>query len=136
MTANLHFEEAYISLFRTILSSVSDLKKDFIDSLLINLITTIKNKENDLKLLHFNLEENPSLFLSMDTDDFFDTLIIMEDNFLPLMKLASKNKDKSDVFFQFYSAIDSLYTTIVYVSIEIGFLESEFNNSNEILNAS
>jgi len=136
MTANLHFENGFTSVFETLSESFSNIKKDIVDRLLMNLIVTMQNKNKDLRDMLFDIEENHERIVSMDLDDFFDTMLQLEDNFKPLLKLAEKNKDKSDMFMQFYNTIDELYGTTVYVNIEIGFIESEVKESLEMKNAS
>jgi len=136
MTAHLHFEDSIISVFNTVVESVTNIKKDVTDKLLMNLIVTMQNKNKDLRNLLFEIEENPERLLNIDLEDFFDTMLQLEENFKPLLKLADKNKDNSDMFKQFYKAIDELYGTTVYVNIEIGFIESELKQSLELKNAS
>ena len=125
MTANLHFEDAFTSIFTTVANSFNNMKKDVVNALLMNLIVSMKNKNKELRDFLFEIEENPQRVLNIDLDDFFDSMNVLEDNFKHLLKLAEKNKDKSDMFMQFYKTIDELLETTVYVNIEIGFIESE-----------
>ncbi|MDF1884564.1 hypothetical protein JHD49_11495 [Sulfurimonas sp. SAG-AH-194-C21] len=136
MTANLHFEDSFTSIFKTVVDSFSSIKKEFVDNLLMNLIVTMQNKNKELRDILFEIEEEPKRLLDMDLEDFFDTMLQLEDNFKPLLKLANKNKDKTDMFMQFYRTIDELYGTTVYVNIEIGFIEIELMNSLEMKSAS
>ncbi|UCM99193.1 hypothetical protein LCX93_06515 [Sulfurimonas sp. SWIR-19] len=134
MTTHLHFEDALMSIFNTVVQSLGSIKKEFIDTLLMNLIVTMQNKNKKLRDILFEIEENPQMLLNMDLEDFYDTMLQLEDNFKQLLKLAEKHKDKSDMFMQFYKTIDELYGTVVYVNIEVGFLEAELKH--EIKNAS
>lgn len=136
VTANLHFEDSFTSIFKTVVDFFSSIKKEFVDNLLMNLIVTMQNKNKELRNILFDVEEEPKRLLDMDLEDFFDTMLQLEDNFKPLLKLADKNKDKSDMFMQFYKTIDELYGTTVYVNIEIGFIETELMNSLEMKSAS
>ena len=136
MTANLHFENGFTSVFKTLSESFTNIKKDLLDTLLMNLIVPMQNKNKELRDMLFEIEESPDKLLSMNLDDFFDTMLELEDNFKPLLKLAEKNKDKSDMFMQFYKTIDELYETTTYVNIEIGFIETELMHSQEMKSAS
>jgi len=136
MTTHLHFEDAFTSIFRTVVESIGSIKKEFVDTILMNLIVTIQNKNKALSDMFFEIQENPKILLNMDLDDFYDTMLQLEDNFKPLLKLAKINKEKSDMFMQFYKAIDKIYGTVVYVNIEVGFLEAELKHPYEIENAS
>lgn len=136
MTTHLHFEDALMSVFKTVVQSLDSIKKEFIDTLLMNLIVTMQNKNKKLRDILFEIEENPDTLLDMNLEDFYDTMLQLEDNFKQLLKLAQKHKDKSDMFMQFYKTIDELYGTVVYVNIEVGFLEAELKHPHEIKNAS
>ena len=136
MTANLHFEDSFTPIFRTVIDSFSSIKKEILDSLLMNLIVTMENKNKELRDMLFEIEENPERLLNINLDDFFDTMLQLEDNFKPLLTLAQKHKDKSEMFMQFYKSIDELYETTTYVNIEIGFIETELMHSQEMKSAS
>lgn len=136
MTTHLHFEDGFTSIFKTVVDSLDSIKKDFVDTLLMNLIVTMQNKNKELRTLLFEIEQEPQTLSNMDLEDFYDTMLQLEDNFKPLLKLAAKQKDKSDMFMQFYKTIDELYGTIVYVNTEIGFIESELKHPDTMQNAS
>jgi predicted ribosome quality control (RQC) complex YloA/Tae2 family protein len=136
MTTHLHFEDAFTSIFKTIINSLDTIKKDFVDTLLMTLIVTMQNKDKELRDMLFEIEENPNNLLDMNLEDLYDTMLKLEDNFKKLLKLAEKNKDKSDMLMQFYKTIDNLYSTSVYVNVEIGFIEAELSHALEMKSAS
>jgi len=136
MTANLHFEDIFTSIFETVVNSISSMKKEVLNTLLMNLIFSMNTKNKELRQLFSEIEEEPERILNMNLDDFFDAMLQLEDNFSSLLKLANIHKDKSDIFMQFYKSIDELYATTVYVNLEVGFIESELNHSLEMKNAS
>ena len=124
MTLNLHFESAFPSIVETAAQAINGVAKDFSNSIIISLIVEIRNKNRELKDLLIDVEENPTILLGKDNEPFYDQMNGTMDNLERLLNLSEKNKDKSDVFMQLYHAVDDLYTTVIVVSNEIAFSES------------
>lgn len=124
MTLNLHFESVFPSIVETAAQAINGVAKDFGNSIIISLIVEIRNKNRELKDLLIDVEENPTILLEKDNEPFYDQMNDTMNNLERLLNLSEKNKDKSDIFMQLYHAVDDLYTTVIVVSNEIAFSES------------
>ena len=113
------------SVYDTAISAFKNGAKDIANSLLMNLIFTLKNQDNDLKNILFDLEKNPTISITLDTDEYQDILINLEYNFEKLLCVSKKYKDKSDVFMEFYKISDSLYGHIILLGNEVSAVASE-----------
>ena len=135
MNLNLHFEDSIEPIFRILIDSFNDMKKDTLNSLLINLIVIMKNATKKLRDILFEIEQNPAILLNMNLDDFYDNILELEDNFQQLLILAKDHKDKSDMFMEFYKTINELYEVTVCTYSDIGFIEAKLMHKTKTANS-
>lgn len=135
MNLNLHFEDIIENVFRILVNSSADIEKDTLNSLLTNLIVTMKNATKKLRNILFEIEQNPEILLNTNLDDFYDNILELEDNFEQLLRLAEDHKDKSDMFMQFYKTINELYEITVCVYSDIGFIEAKLMHKTKTAKA-
>jgi len=125
MTAPLHFESLVPSIFETTVNAFKSGAKDIANNLLMNLIFTLKQQNNDLKNILFDLEKEPSKAIDLDTDDFQDSLIDLEDMLERLVFISEKYSKNSDIFFEFYKISNEMYSNIIVLGNEVAAIASE-----------
>ena len=128
MTLNIHFEDSFTPIFQTLVDSFTASKRELTNTILMKIIFSINAKNKELRDILFDIEENPQRLENMNLEDFYDMMGDLEDNFKPLLSLAKKHKNKSEMFLEFYKALNTFFETINYVNIEVGFIEAEYYN--------
>lgn len=136
MTVNLHFEDAYPSIFQTAVSAFKLKAKDISSSILMALIVSVKNQNKELSQILVKIEQDNNILASIDLIEFYDTMNILQDNLELLLDLANKHKSKSDIFMEFYKAIDELYNSCIVITVDIGFIESDLKYTENLQDAS
>lgn len=110
--------------------------KQVADDIITQLIFIIEAQNNEIKNFYTELEINPSQIASLHFDDIDDFMNKNAIQVKRLLDMLEPFKDNSDAFTQLYDSLDKLYNTLSITFIEIGFLESEYNQSLRELNAS
>ena len=136
MTTNLHFEEAFPSIFESVVIAFKNKSKDIAHTLLMNLIHVLKTQNDSLKNIQFEIEQDRVSVEDMNLDEFYDNMYLLQDNLKKLLELSVKQKGISDIFMHFYKAVDELYTTVLVVTNEVGVLESYHLHELKLKNAS
>ncbi len=99
----------------------------------MNLIFSIKQQNNELEKMIFELETNPRVSLQLDTDDYQDMLINLEDIIERLVNTSNKYKSNSDIFMQFHKTCDDMYSNIIVLGNEVSAVASELRYKEQKL---
>jgi len=126
MTAPLHFESMLPSVFEASVSMFSTGSKEIAHKLLMNLIYTLQTQNKEILDLKYQVEsQDSSLALSLDTEEFHDSIIQVSDTLAKLEKEAKETKDKSDIFREFYNIVNDLYTNSLQLPYCVSTIASE-----------
>ncbi len=128
MTAPLHFESLVPSIFDTTVSAFKSGANEIANNLLMNLIFTLQEENNKIKSLITDLELEPTISLTLDTDEFHDSLIFLENILEKQVNISKKNKNNSDIFFEFYKICDESYTNVLILGNEVSAVASELRH--------
>ncbi|MGD9718159.1 MAG: hypothetical protein AB7U24_02875 [Sulfurimonadaceae bacterium] len=136
MTYNLQFEDVFTSVFETVVKSFKDKSRDIVNSILMSLIVSMKNKNDALRTSLEEMFEDETIIKNMNLDEYYDHMLSLQDNLERLVGIAKQHRDKSEMFNEFYKSVKDLYETVVYVTIEVGFMEAKSNHEVFLENAS
>lgn len=71
------------------------------------------------------MQEQPQIIREMNIEDFYDFMIPFQDKLESILKISTPYKDKSDIFMQLNKALDEAYSTVIVLTNEVAFIESE-----------
>ena len=98
MTINLHYDSLFPSLFKTTLNAFKAGAKEIGKSILMDMIFAFKKTNTDLKKILIEIEKNPNKALELDTIEFHDDMLKLEDMLEAIVKNSTKHKEDSEVF--------------------------------------
>jgi hypothetical protein len=117
MTMPIHFETLLPSILDTTVDAFKSGAKDIANNLLMTLIFSLKQQNNEFKDTIFELEQNPQLSLTLDTDDFQDIMVNLEDM---IEKLLSVSK-----------VCDDFFSNIIVLGNEVSAVASELRHKEQ-----
>jgi hypothetical protein len=120
------------SIFKPIKIAYDTGAKRIVNMLVIQMITVLNNQNDAILKEHDNLEAQPDKALEMDTQEFHDSMIELEDMMKILLKKAEEYKGKSELFDELYFIIDELYTNILSFSYDVARISSELENEHAL----
>jgi len=132
MILQLHFDSLIPSLFETTLNAFKTGAKEVGKAILMNIMFSFKDTNNDVKKFLISLENDPEQALQLDNEEFHDNLLKYEDMLESLLIVASQYKNDSEIFQEFYKITDELYNNIVTLGIEISAIASEQRHKAKI----
>ncbi len=127
----IHFETLLPSILDTTVDAFKSGAKGIANNLLMTLIFSLKQQNNEFKDTIFELEQNPQLSLTLDTEDFQDIMINLEDMIEKLLSVSKKNKDNSDIFMELYKVCDELFSNIIVLGNEVSAVASELRHKEQ-----
>ncbi|OHE09366.1 MAG: hypothetical protein A2513_04355 [Sulfurimonas sp. RIFOXYD12_FULL_33_39] len=119
MTINLHYDSLFPSLFKTTLNAFKAGAKEIGKSILMDMIFAFKKTNTDLKKILIEIEKNPNKALELDTIEFHDDMLKLEDMLEAIVKNSTKHKEDSEVFIELYSIADELYTITIKLGMTV-----------------
>jgi len=125
MTMPMHFENLLPSILDTTVEAFKSGAKDIANNLLMNLIFSLKEQNNELKNMIFDLEQNPQLSFTLDTEEFQDIMISLEDMLEKLLSVSTKNKHNSEIFMELHKICDEMLSNIIVLGNEVSAVASE-----------
>jgi len=128
MTAPLHFETLIPSLLDTTVSAFQNGSIDVANNILMNLIFSLKEQNNELKSLLFKLDTEPTISTSLDNEDFHNSMIIVEDMAEKLLYVSKQHKEKSDIFNELYKISEDMFANSITLSNEVSAVASELRH--------
>jgi len=132
MTIQYHNETIIPNMLSIAIDAFNTKKKEIADDILMALIVNIKNNDASLREKLIEIQEHPQIIREMNVEDFYDFIIPFQDKIESILKIATLYKDKSDIFMQLHKALDKAYTTVIVLTNEVAFIESELKIEEKI----
>ena len=132
MTMQYNNETIISNMLSIAIDAFKTKKKEIANDILMALIVNIRNNDDDLQEKFLDIQENSYIISEINLEDFYDFMIPFQDKLEVLLKISSSYKSKSDIFMQLYKAIDKLYSTVIVLTNEVAFIESELKIEEEI----
>lgn len=107
------------SLFQTTINAFKTGAREIGNSILMNVIVSLKEHERYYQKILDDITEDPALALELDNDDFHSTMMSMEDFLEKNLNEVKAHASDSDIFKEYANAYESLYNTILVTGIEV-----------------
>ena len=128
MTAPLYSETLIPSLLDTTVQAFKSGAKEIGNNILMNLIFSLKEQNNKLKEQLFKLETEPTISTSLDTEEFHDAMISVEDMLEKLLHVSKQHKDESEIFNELHKIADEMFANAITLSNEVSAVASEIRH--------
>ena len=119
MITNLHVDTLLPSLFETTVKAFKSGAKEIGNSILMNVIFSMKQTDNDFKKLREDIEKDAEYALKLDNEEFHDTLLDLEDFLERQIIKAQEHKDDSEIFNEYYKVLKSIHKNVSLAGIEL-----------------
>lgn len=100
--------------------------------LLIEMINALKTQNNEITVIREKMYIDKDLAIPLNTDEFYDTMEVLEDVLKNLLNDTKEFKDKSEVFTELYNIVDELYTNSLQFTYQVAQMIRELKEEEKI----
>ena len=100
--------------------------------LLIEMINALKTQNNEITVIREKMYIDKDLAIPLNTDEFYDTMEVLEDVLKNLLNDTKEFKDKSEVFAKLYNIVDELYTNSLQFAYQVPQMIRELKEEEKI----